>query len=196
MNDASSSNLALNVRQLRSARQLSQAQLAKLAGIPRPTLAHLESGSANPTLSVLMRLASALHVLIEELVAPPRASARHYSADELPSASGGPFWSESSSQTPCVVWILSGSRSPLVRSSLGYHTPAVRESISAVSAPAPERGGQVHLLREGEVLVFRGDQQHTYLNSGDGDAVGVSIVTLAPVRLNSLAGQCGTGYGG
>ena len=42
-------------------------------------------------------------------------------------------------------------------------------------------GGQVHLLREGEVLVFRGDQQHTYLNSGDGDAVGVSIVTLAPV---------------
>ncbi|MEC8191146.1 MAG: helix-turn-helix transcriptional regulator, partial [Myxococcota bacterium] len=49
MIDDISSNLALNVRQLRSARQLSQVQLAQIAGIPRPTLAHLESGSANPT---------------------------------------------------------------------------------------------------------------------------------------------------
>ena len=81
--DDISTNLALNVRQMRSVRQLSQAQLAQIAGIPRPTLAHLESGTANPTLSVMMKLASALQVLMEELVAPPRSMVRHFAVEEL-----------------------------------------------------------------------------------------------------------------
>ena len=42
-------------------------------------------------------------------------------------------------------------------------------------------GGHDHVLEEGEVLVFRGDQQHTYMNTGDAEVVGVSVVTLAPV---------------
>ena len=52
------SDLGRNVRTLREARGLSQSQVAKLAGIPRATWAHLESGGANPTLTVLVRAAS------------------------------------------------------------------------------------------------------------------------------------------
>ena len=45
--------LANNVTQLREARGLTQQQMAKLAGLPRATWAHLESGNANPTQPVL-----------------------------------------------------------------------------------------------------------------------------------------------
>ena len=45
--------LARNLRTLREARGVTQAQLARLAGIPRATWAHLESGEANPTLGVM-----------------------------------------------------------------------------------------------------------------------------------------------
>lgn len=183
MNDVTSSNLALNVRQLRSARQLSQAQLAKLAGIPRPTLAHLESGSANPTLSVLMRLASALHVLIEELVAPPRAAATHYSADELPQRQRGTVLVRKLLPDATRGLDIERISVPAGAQFVGVpHARGTREYLCC------ERGQltltlneQVHLLEEGDVLVFRGDQRHTYTNVSGSTSVGISVVTLAPV---------------
>ncbi len=67
--DHLSARLADNLRRLREARGLTQQDLCEASGVPRPTLAHLESGSANPTLSVLARVAAALSVPMEELVA-------------------------------------------------------------------------------------------------------------------------------
>lgn len=66
-------NLANNIRRLRESRNMSQQQIAKLSGIPRPTWASLETGTANPTLTVLNKAASALNVSIEELVGSPRS---------------------------------------------------------------------------------------------------------------------------
>jgi hypothetical protein len=43
MSDELSDRLAKNVRQLRSARGMTQAQVARLAGLPRATWANLES---------------------------------------------------------------------------------------------------------------------------------------------------------
>ena len=65
-------NLAENIRRLRESHSMSQQQIAKLSGIPRPTWASLETGTANPTLTVLNKAASALNVSIEELVGSPR----------------------------------------------------------------------------------------------------------------------------
>jgi transcriptional regulator with XRE-family HTH domain len=69
-------NLADNLRRLREERGLSQQRGAELSGVPRPTWASLESGAANPTLSVLSRVAAALQVSIEELIGAPRTAAR------------------------------------------------------------------------------------------------------------------------
>src|SRR2546429_9503050 len=79
-----SDHLADNIKALREARGLSQQQIAKAAGIPRATWTHLESGAANPTLAVLIKVASALQVRLDELLAPARQPARLLHADELP----------------------------------------------------------------------------------------------------------------
>ncbi|HEV8245159.1 MAG TPA: helix-turn-helix transcriptional regulator, partial [Polyangiaceae bacterium] len=74
MSAPTSEKLARNLRRLRELRGVSQQRLAELAGVPRPTLANLESGDANPTLSVMVRVAQALGASLEDLVSEPTSS--------------------------------------------------------------------------------------------------------------------------
>ena len=96
MSNESASHLAANVRRLREGRGLSQQQMAKLSGVPRPTWASLESGSANPTLAVLSKAASALQVSIEELIGPPRTACQFFPAAEAVIKKRGGFRSDRS----------------------------------------------------------------------------------------------------
>ena len=75
-------HLADNIKALREARGLSQQQIAKAAGVPRATWTHLESGAANPTLAVLIKVANALQVRLDEMLAAPRPPARHILASK------------------------------------------------------------------------------------------------------------------
>src|SRR5438477_450817 len=84
MSERVSSNLGSNIKMLRDMRGLTQNQLAKISGVPRPTWANLETGAANPTLSILLKVAAALQVSIQELLDPPRAVCRLYDADSIP----------------------------------------------------------------------------------------------------------------
>ena len=181
--DNISSHLALNIRQLRSARQLSQAQLARIAGIPRPTLAHLESGSANPTLAVLMRIASALQVLIEELIAPPRSRVRHICAEDLPQRERG--HATVRHVLPDAVRGLSLERMTVPPGALVDGIPHARGTQKYVICEAGHLdvgvGDEVIGLDPGDVAVFRGDKRHRFENRGLTQAVSYGLVTAAPV---------------
>src|SRR5215831_13025309 len=90
-NDAdAATHLGRNIQALREARGQTQQQIARVAGVPRATWANLESGGANPTLAVLVKVAQALSVRLEELIEPPRRIGRLYRADALPSRTRGP----------------------------------------------------------------------------------------------------------
>ncbi|MDC8450035.1 MAG: helix-turn-helix domain-containing protein [Nitrospira sp.] len=60
---------AMNLKALRSARGLTQVELAKKLKMKQAYVAQLETGKeANPTLDTLRRLAKALKVTVAELV--------------------------------------------------------------------------------------------------------------------------------
>ncbi len=84
-----STALAENLKRLREAGGLSQQALAELSGVPRPTVAHLESGAANPTLAVVTKLARALGVGLDGLVEPAAPPIRVLDASELRSERHG-----------------------------------------------------------------------------------------------------------
>src|SRR5438874_9873817 len=84
-----SAHVADNVRTLREARGRSQQQIAKIAGVPRATWTHLESGEGNPTLTVLVKVANALQVRLDELLAPARSPVRQVKAYALPTRKRG-----------------------------------------------------------------------------------------------------------
>ncbi len=174
--------LARNIRTLRETRGATQAQLAKLAAIPRATWAHLESGAANPTLSVLHRVAAALQGSLEELVAKPRASARHYPRASLPVKLRGAGQLRKLLPDPLPGMEFDRMElPPQVRISGVPHTPGTREYLACEAGELVliASGERFH-LQVGDVVVFRGDQKHSYENPGTRTAVGYSVVLLAP----------------
>src|SRR5881227_2413659 len=87
--DNVASHLARNLAALRHARALTQEALAKAAGVPRSTIANLESGGGNPSLAVLVKVAQALATSIDELLASPRAKVRQWASKDLASRNRG-----------------------------------------------------------------------------------------------------------
>lgn len=183
MSDASAQHLARNLRRLREERGLSQQQMSALSGIPRPTWASLESGSANPTLAVLTKAAAALQVSIEELIGPPRTACQLFRAAEVPvKRRGGALVRKLVPESIPGLDIVRMEIEPGGSMAGTPHTPGTREYLTC------ERGsvelvvaGELHRLSPGDALVFRGDQKHSYRNPGRVPAVAVSVVAFAPV---------------
>lgn len=183
MSNPTAAHLGANIRQLREARGMTQEQMARLSDVPRPTWANLESGEANPTLTVLIKVANALHVPLEELIGPPRASVKLHKARTLQVTQRGK--TRVRKLLPETIPGLEIDRMELPPGAymVGIpHTPGTREYLTC-------EAGRVQLsvaetkweLEPGDVLVFRGDQKHSYRNPGDKDAVAYSVVALAPV---------------
>jgi quercetin dioxygenase-like cupin family protein len=62
------------------------------------------------------------------------------------------------------------------------HMPGTREYLTCESGELVLTvAGEAWRLRPGDVLVFRGDQRHSYANPGATLAVGYSVVVLARV---------------
>jgi transcriptional regulator with XRE-family HTH domain len=178
-----SARLGANIRQLREARGLTQDQMAKLSGIPRATWGHLESGGGNPTLAVLDRVATALQVPLEELTAAPRASGRLYRKEALPSRRQGDGLVRKLLPDPVPGMLIDRMEIPARGRITGVpHMPGTREYLTCESGEILlAAGGEQWRLTPGDVVVFKGDQRHSYTNPGARTAVGYSVVVLARV---------------
>jgi transcriptional regulator with XRE-family HTH domain len=182
MSEELSSRLARNIRQLRQARGLTQQQMAKLCGMPRATWSNLESASANPTLAVLHRVALALQVPLEELVATPRADVKHYPMAALPVRIRGQAKLRSLLPDPIPGITLERLELPPGSRLVGVpHTPGTREYLCCESGRMDlVAAGETYRLAPGDVVVFRGDQRHSYVNAGRSASIGYSVVLLNP----------------
>lgn len=176
-------NLANNMRKLREARGITQQQMAKMSGVPRPTWANLESGGANPTLSVLVKVADALQISVEELISAPRASAKYYPAASLPLRKRGKVTVRRLLPEPVAgMEIERMELQPHAQMSGVPHTPGTREYLTCESGRLElAAAGEAWVLEPGDVVVFRGDQKHGYKNVGRSKAVAYSVITLAPI---------------
>jgi len=179
--DTTPGNLGLNLRTLRAARGFSQQRAAALAGIPRATWATLESGAANPTITVLVRVAEALQVRVDELIAPPRPAGRLYRAESLGVRKRGDACVRDllPEKLPCVE--IGRLALPPGASFVGVpHTTGTREYLTCERGRLTLAvGGEVFDLAAGDVVVFQGDRRHSYRNPGREPAVGYSVVLLA-----------------
>ena len=173
--------IARNVRQLRTARGMTQGQMARISGVPRATWTHLESGAANPTVAVLHRAAGALQVSVEELLSAPRAACEFFPRGSLPTRRPGRALVRKLLPHPIPGMEIDRIALPAGGRMAGVpHTPGTREYLTC------ERGeivlvaaGESWHLSAGDVVAFRGDQRHAYANPGTEPAVGYSVVVLS-----------------
>lgn len=160
MSDKLSTNIAANLKRLRLARQISQQRLSELSGVPRPTLAHLESGAANPTLAVVLKVSEALRVRLEELLAQPEPIIVHTRGDQLPTRS------------------LRGTRHRRLlaeaNSALGFErielTPRARWSVKAEGP-----GNRHHLFCEAGEVTIAAEGESCVLGAGESAAIGSGV---------------------
>jgi transcriptional regulator with XRE-family HTH domain len=180
--DTVAGRLGANVLQLREARGLTQEQMSKLSGVPRATWANLESGAANPTLGVLYRVAMALQVPLEELIATPHAACQFFAADSLPVRSRGTGVTVRKLLPDPIpgMEIDRMELDPGGRMAGVPHTPGTREYLMCETGKiALAAAGERWELGPGDVVAFRGDQKHSYANPGKSTAIGYSVVVIA-----------------
>lgn len=159
-------NLANNIRKCREERGLTQHDMSKASGIPRATWASLESGAANPTLSVLSKVASALQVSIEELIGAPKTQVQFFKAGfgkEIKKGRGV--------LRPLIPEVIPGLEISRMTLEPGGsypgapHTPGTREYLSCESGKIELYvSGERWQLEAGDAIAFRGDQKHSYHN--------------------------------
>jgi len=173
-------NIARNLKTLREGRGISQSEASRLAGIPRPTWASLETGSANPTISVLARVSEALQVPLEEIVGPPRAEGKfHPAAEFVPRKRGGVLVRRVLPESIRSMELDRMEFAPGGRFGGVPHRPGTREYLYCESGTIElSAAGETWALKPGDVLVFRGDQRHGYANPGRTTAVGFSLVVF------------------
>jgi transcriptional regulator with XRE-family HTH domain len=176
-------NLARNIAALRHGRSLTQAAVAKAAGVPRSTIANLESGEGNPSLVVLTKVARALGSPIDELLASPRAKVRRWEASEIEVRQKG----RGVAIRPLVPEPVPEEMMDLMDFPPGAtlrgtpHLPGTREYFTCLQGRVRIIvAGDRHDLSPGDVLAFPGSLAHAYQNPDDATpARGVSIVVLA-----------------
>ena len=67
--------IAANVRRLRQERNLTQGQLARLAGVSKAMVSDIEKGGSNPTINTLWKLAKGLNVPYTQIMSAVREEA-------------------------------------------------------------------------------------------------------------------------
>jgi len=176
-------HLARNLVNLRRTRGLTQDMLARDAAVPRSTIANLESGEGNPSLAVLVKVAQALAVPIDELLASSRAMVRHWAADEVTIRTKG----RGVDIRPLVPEPVPDSQMEVMDFAPGAimggtpHLPGTREFFTCLEGRVRITvAGDAFEVGTGEVLAFPGNLPHSYQNAdGVSPARGVSVVILA-----------------
>lgn len=178
--DSISTHLSHNILELRRLRGMTQAQLAKLSGIPRTTLTHFESGSGNPSLNNLVKLSQALQVNIEELLSAPLSMVQHFKSDELPKRRRDGGLALIYNLLPKPLPGVELERVVLEKSSGFVGVPHKKGTFEYYISLTGEVEivvlGEKYRAEAGDILIFPGDEKHSYKNIGKVKAIGISVI--------------------
>jgi quercetin dioxygenase-like cupin family protein len=135
---------------------------------------------------VLVRAAAALQVGVEELISAPKALCKLYRAETLPRRGrSGVQIRQLLTGTLVGLQMERMELTPGARMRGVPHTAGTREYLTCeIGRVTLAVAGEQWTLEEGDVIVFRGDQKHSYSNPGRGKAVAYSVVVLTPGRMS------------
>ena len=182
--------VAREIRAHREARGLSLSATAGRAGISKTILAQIESGAGNPSLETLSRIARALDVTVQTLVADDRDPV---SADVIPRKGAEWFTFESGLRGRLIhvdgrdrrAETLELRLEPGRRYRSAAHQPGTEELVVCLEgtmSAGPE--GHEETLSEGDAVRFAADLPHSYLS--EEGAVALCCFSYPPAHRGSV----------
>lgn len=175
-------NIAVNLRRIRKAENMSLDMLADRTGVSKSMLGQIERGESNPTVSTIGKIVEGLKVPFEQLI---------YAREEaviMPAWQNAPVYKEKEGCYSIRILlpyhmgrefeIYQGSVSPYRQMSSGPHGECTWEYLTVLA-------GEIELtieeksytIRENESLYFASDCPHTYYNPCGRETVLSMIVT-------------------
>ena len=175
-----------NLRRLRGERGLSLEGLAKLSGVSRAMLGQIELGHSAPTINVLWKIARALDLPFSALIAAPKSAGGtrvlHAAKTKRLTSHDGTFSSRAlfPFDEPRRVEFYELVLTQGALENADPHPPGTRENLVVTRGQVEiQVGTEVHKLGTGDAILFEADKDHSYRNTGDGDATMYLVMTYA-----------------
>lgn len=189
--------LARNLRDWRTRRGWSLAELARRAGLSKGMLVQIERAQTNPSIATLCKLANALGVALPRLVElADEPVLRRVAEDEV-------AWLWRGRARGSAAGLLAGVEAPVpvelwdwrIGPRDGYdavaHPAGTREIVHVLDGEAVVRvEGEEVRLRAGESAVFRADRPHRYA-AAPGSSTRFVMVVVEPVESPALRSRAG-----
>lgn len=164
------------IRALRAERKMTQQQLSDLTDIPRATIASVERDDANPTLTVVHRIAVVLGVTVDELIVEEFQRVQLFEKEKMQrvEAGGGAYQATvvSPNNAPNLLQQLF-RLAPNSRFEGKPHPPGSEEFLHMLGGECVlEVAGEETHLRPGDSARFGGNVHHLYSNPTNKESVG------------------------
>ena len=161
------------VRNARTMRGLTLDELADRSGVSRRMVVNVEAGTSNASIATLLRLGTALHVSLADLVTDrSRGEAIVVTgpADREPlwrGSAGGSAVMVASADTPDMLELWDWTMQPGDEYESEAHRPGTRELLHVIAGRLRLTvAGDIRELGEGEAASFDAGVPHRYANEG------------------------------
>jgi transcriptional regulator with XRE-family HTH domain len=175
--------VGLNLKRLRTRRDLSLDALAKLSGVSRAMLGQIEAGRSVPSINIVFKIARAFDVPFSALLANSWGKKAHIlpaeTAKTLKSASGQ-FSTRalfpSGSERKAEFYELRLAAGGIEKSDA--HSAGTIENLIVVRGFLEiSTGGNRYRLPAGDAFMFQADEPHSYRNVSDEEALIYLVMT-------------------
>src|SRR4051812_32750027 len=167
-----SAAVGAKVRAERQARGWTLDLLAGASGVSRRMLVNVEQGTANPSVTTLLRLSDALGIGLPALVDVPHAKpAKVVRSGDAPALwsgeRGGRGVLLAGTKPPDVLELWDWTLAPGDRHDSEAHVRGTKEILQVRDGTITvEVDGQVEVLQVGDAISFASDVAHSYANDG------------------------------
>ncbi|AEG58691.1 XRE family transcriptional regulator [Desulforamulus ruminis] len=158
--------IGANLRQFRVSREISVEALAKQIGVSKLTLIKIERGEANPTLSVIWKIANGLNIPITALLSIQSDVSIARKKDGLKlTSSNDVLVAEPLFYSHGLMELYRGYLQPRGEYLSEAHRPGVVEFVTVMSGQLTvEVDVNTYHLEECDSIRFKGDRPHKYAN--------------------------------
>ncbi len=171
------------IRRLRVSHKMTQTDLAELAGIPRASLASMERSGGNPSISAVVKVARALGVPVEDLVAREQSTLiTSVARKDMPvrRQDDGKFVSTTVSPINApLIQINDINMLPGCRTRGNPHPEGSHELFFCLEGAATLKiDSESCVIEAGDLIYFQGNRPHDYCNEGLKPVHAISIVNI------------------
>lgn len=180
-----SAAIGAKVRAERQSREWTLDQLAEHSGVSRRMLINVEQGTANPSVTTLLRLSDALGIGLQALVAVPQSKpVKVVRAGQAPALwtgeGGGRGVLLAGTTPPDILELWDWTLAPGDRHDSEAHVQGTKEILQVREGTVTVAvGDQVEVLEVDDAISFISDVPHSYANEGS-DLARFSLTVFEP----------------